>query len=299
MSDVAPAGAIERPGHHGLVALCNPYKLDGRVSTHPIDVRGWAPMNVYVLREGDHVMVIDSGLTVHRDAVLDQLATLVDERTLLTLVPYRQGELNSMCNFGPIAERFGAARILGDYFGPAYEWMDFLPGSPGVAALEKAAVERFATTGSVRVDPDADRALECFVAPIWLLPYPWIYDAATRTLFTPDVFAWATRPTADGPWAIGEEDDDETTVEDVWHALTTNMYWWLPGARIEGMRRDIADVFDRYDVETIAPGYGCLLSGRRVVERHVQMLDDVLVRAAAAESHGVAVGTWRQDKERA
>jgi hypothetical protein len=298
MTGLAVGGAVERPGRHGLIALCNPYELDGRVSTHPVDVRGWAPMNVYVLREGDHMMVIDSGLTVHRTAVLNQLATLVDDRTRLTLVPYRQGELNSMCNFGPIAERFGAERVLGDYFGPAYEWMDFLPGSPGVAALERARVERFATTGAVRVDPDAERALETFVAPIWLLAYPWMYDAATKTLFAPDVFAWATRPGPDGPWVVGE-DDDTTTFEDVWHALTANMYWWLPGARTDGMRRQLAETFERYDVETIAPGYGCLLSGRRVVERHVQMLDEALVRAAGLPSQGIAVGTWRQEEETA
>lgn len=294
---VARAGTVERPGGRGLVALCNPYRLDGRVSTHPVDVRGWAPMNVYALREGDHLMVVDSGLTVHRDALLDQLATLVDERTQLTLVPYRQGELNSMCNFGPIAERFGAARVLGDYFGPPHEWMDFLPGSPGVAALERAAVERFATTGLVRVDPAVDRGLECFIAPVWLLAYPWMYDAATRTLFAPDVFTWVTRPTADGPWVIGEDDDDETTAEDVWHALAANMYWWLPGAQTEGMRRELEDTFDRYDVETIAPGYGCVLTGKRVVERHVQLLDEALARAAEMPSQGVAVGRWRQDQE--
>jgi hypothetical protein len=35
-------------------------------------------------------------------------------------------------------------------------------------------------------------------------------------------------------------------------------------------------VFDKYDVETIAPGYGCLLSGRKVVARHYQLLDEFL-----------------------
>jgi hypothetical protein len=35
-------------------------------------------------------------------------------------------------------------------------------------------------------------------------------------------------------------------------------------------------VFDTYDIETIAPGYGCILRGRNVVERHYRMLDEFL-----------------------
>jgi hypothetical protein len=34
-------------------------------------------------------------------------------------------------------------------------------------------------------------------------------------------------------------------------------------------------VFDKCDVETIAPGYGCILHGRKVVARHVEMLDEI------------------------
>jgi hypothetical protein len=32
------------------------------------------------------------------------------------------------------------------------------------------------------------------------------------------------------------------------------------------------------DVETIAPGYGCILRGHNVVARHYQMLDEILKR---------------------
>lgn len=282
--------AIER----GLIALSNAYELDGRVSTHPADVRGWAPMNVYVLREGDHALVIDSGLTVHRAALLERLATVVDERTELTFLPFRYGELNSLTNFGAFAERFGVRRVIGDFFGPPYEWLDFLPGSPGIEVLAKAEVEPFPTTGSIAIDPSAERRLRTFVPPIWLLPNAWAYDAETRTLFTSDMFAWAARDAPDARWVV-EAGDDSTTEDDVWRALCRNMYWWLPGARTDGMRRELAATFDRHDVETIAPGYGCVLSGTRVVERHVALLDAVLARAADAESYGLDVGNWKHD----
>ena len=44
----------------------------------------------------------------------------------------------------------------------------------------------------------------------------------------------------------------------------------------DSMRRGIGDIFDKHDIETIAPGYGCILRGRDVVRRHYQMLDDFL-----------------------
>ncbi|HYW61319.1 MAG TPA: hypothetical protein VE909_12375, partial [Xanthobacteraceae bacterium] len=53
-------------------------------------------------------------------------------------------------------------------------------------------------------------------------------------------------------------------------------YWWLEGAPTDSIRRGIGDVFDKYDIETVAPGYGCILRGRKVVERHYRMLDEFL-----------------------
>lgn len=288
-------GGIEHVGDRGLVALCNPYRLDGRVSTHPVATRGWAPMNVYVLREGDDMMVIDSGFAVHREAVLDQLGALGAENAELSLLPFHYGELNSNCNFGAIAERFGAARVLGNFFGPPHEWLDFRPGSPGVAELAKAQVEPFPTTGTIDVAHESGRQLATFIPPVWLLPYSWAYDAATRTLFTADMFAWAYRATSEGPWIV-DETSDETTTDDVWKALCTNLYWWLPGARTGTMRQALAATFEQLAVETIAPVYGCVLHGREVVDRHVRMLDEVLERAAEAEPRGAEVASWRFDE---
>ena len=58
--------------------------------------------------------------------------------------------------------------------------------------------------------------------------------------------------------------------------MLNTRYWWLEGAPTDSIRRGIANVFEKYDVETIAPGYGCILRGRKVVQRHYQMLDEFL-----------------------
>ena len=67
------------------------------------------------------------------------------------------------------------------------------------------------------------------------------------------------------------------------------------GAPTDFIRRGIGEVFDKYDIETIAPGYGCILSGHKVVARHYQMLDDFL----KACDKSVAVSRYvTRDEER-
>ena len=58
--------------------------------------------------------------------------------------------------------------------------------------------------------------------------------------------------------------------------MLNTRYWWLEGVSTDSMRRGIGDIFDKYDIETIAPGYGCILRGRKVVASHYRMLDEFL-----------------------
>ena len=35
-------------------------------------------------------------------------------------------------------------------------------------------------------------------------------------------------------------------------------------------------ILSKHDIETIAPGYGCILRGKKTVQKHMQLVDDVL-----------------------
>ena len=120
-----------------------------------------------------------------------------------------------------------------------------------------------------------DRAIDVMQAPIRLIATRWLYDRATRTLFSSDMFTHVWRAREDGPWIVSE-DDDTTSARDLRSFLLNTRYWWLEGAPTDSIRRGIGNVFDTYDVETIAPGYGCILRGRNVVARHYRMLDEIL-----------------------
>ena len=77
--------------------------------------------------------------------------------------------------------------------------------------------------------------------------------------------------------------------------MLNTRYWWLEGAPTDSIRRGIADVFEKYDVETIAPGYGCVLRGPQGGGAHYKMLDEFL----KACDKSVAVSRYvSRDEER-
>jgi hypothetical protein len=112
-------------------------------------------------------------------------------------------------------------------------------------------------------------------APIRLIATRWLYDRLTRTLFSSDLFTHVWRDRGAGPWVVTDETDGASGRELRSFMLNTR-YWWLEGAPTDSIRRGIDAVFDKYDIETIAPGYGCILRGRKVVARHYRMLDEFL-----------------------
>jgi hypothetical protein len=55
-----------------LVALVHPYELDGRVSSHPLDERGFSTMNCYLFLEDEHALLYSTGYSVHEQALMTQ-----------------------------------------------------------------------------------------------------------------------------------------------------------------------------------------------------------------------------------
>ena len=119
------------------------------------------------------------------------------------------------------------------------------------------------------------RGIDVMQAPIRLIATRWLYDRATRTLFSSDLFTHVWRAHAHGPWIVTEA-NDTTSERELRSFMLNTRYWWLEGAPTDAIRRGIDEVFSKYDVETIAPGYGCILFGRKVVARHERMLDEFL-----------------------
>jgi flavorubredoxin len=257
-----------------LYALQHPYALDGRVSSYPASARGFSVANSYLLTQSDAAMLIDTGFGKDERAIRGQIESLIAPRLPLSLFPLRLNEFMSINNVEDFAGHFNVEQCYTSNVDAAL-WFDFGSKADGRNILESMKVVAVTRSDTIQLGKEG-RLIDVMQAPIRLIATRWLYDRATRTLFSSDMFTHVWRGSRKGPWIVTEADDDSTSLRDIQSFLLNTRYWWLEGAPTDAIRRGIDDVFDKYDVETIAPGYGCILRGRKVVARHVRMLDEIL-----------------------
>ena len=257
-----------------LYALQNPFALDGRVSSYPKSARGHSVANSYLLTQSDAAMLIDTGFGKDEPVIRAQIESLIAPGLPLSLFPLRLNEFMSINNVETFAGHFNVETCYTSNVDAAL-WFDFGAKAEGRDILKSMKVTAVTRADTIRLGR-LGREIDVMQAPIRLIATRWLYDRATRTLFSSDMFTHVWRDTEKGPWIVTEADNDPTSQRDVRSFLLNTRYWWLEGAPTDAIRRGIGNVFDKHDVETIAPGYGCILRGRSVVARHYQMLDDVL-----------------------
>lgn len=266
-----------------LYALSNAYAVDGRVSWHPPGARGVAPMTVYLFRAEQEDLLVDTGLSVHREQVLADLSELGagDQGRDFSLVTLRSGEFDSICNLAPIARTIPLSHVY-SFHPDGIFWGDMHPAEPfdpsqgdSLGTPERSNV---ATASEIVLRGSAARQIRVLKPELRLLYTNWLYDEATRTLLTSDSFTWVIRPegaAADRDWRVSAE-HDRTTVEDIREHLLQTRFWWIADADLFDVRAQLESIFDSLAIDRIAPSFGCILEGREVVEHHVQMLDAVL-----------------------
>jgi flavorubredoxin len=301
LTQPAPRNARERSAFSGgiaalatgkLYALQHPFALDGRVSSYPASARGYSVANSYLLTQSDAAMLIDTGFGKDEPVIRAQIESLIAPGLPLSLFPLRLNEFMSINNVETFAGHFNVETCYTSNVDAAL-WFDFGAKANGRSVLESMKVTAVARADTIQLGTKG-RAIDVMQAPIRLIATRWLYDRATRTLFSSDMFTHVWRARAEGPWIVTDA-DDATSMRDVRSFLLNTRYWWLEGAPTDSIRRGIADIFDKCDVETIAPGYGCILHGRKVVARHAELLDEIL----KALDKSVAVSRYvDRDEER-
>jgi flavorubredoxin len=266
-------GGIATLAEGKLYALQNPYKLDGRVSSYPASARGYAVANCYLLKQPDAAMLIDTGFGKDEQLIISQIESLIAPKSPLSLFPLRLNEFMSINNVETFAGHFNIETCYTSNPDAAL-WFDFGAKADGRSILDSMPVTAVTRSDTIKLGKQG-REIDVMQAPIRLIATRWLYDGDTKTLFSSDMFTHVWRPTAEGPWIVTDETDTATEREMQSFMLNTR-YWWLEGAPTDSMRRGIAAVFDKYDIETIATGYGCILRGRKTVARAYRMLDQIL-----------------------
>jgi len=228
-----------------------------------------------VLKQEDGALMLDTGYATHERQILKQLASILDTKTPLSLFPLRINEFMSVCNAMAIAKQFNVVQCYSPV--PEVElWLEFEKVGTegrGKPTLNTTLLPR--GLKKLHVGYSAERPIDAFNAPIRLINTTWIYDWATKILFSSDMFTHVWRNSEEGPWLV-EGDDGVTTSSFVRSFLLNTRYWWLEGAKVEPLRQAVAEALGRYDIETLAPGYGVMLRGRDLVKKQIEVLDEVL-----------------------
>jgi flavorubredoxin len=267
-------GGIAELADGKLYALQNPFPLDGRVSMYAASARGYSVANSYMLTQPDAAMLIDTGFGKDEPTIRGQIESLITPGLPLSMFPLRLNEFMSINNVETFAGHFNVETCYTSNIDAAL-WFDFGAKAEGRDVLKSMKVTAVTRADTIQLGK-GDRFIDVMQAPIRLIATRWLYDRATRTLFASDMFTHLWRETATGPWIVTDADNDPTASREIRSFMLNTRYWWLEGAPTDSIRRGIDAVFEKYDIDTIAPGYGCILSGRNVVERHYKMLDEFL-----------------------
>ena len=267
-------GGIAELADGKLYALQHPFALDGRVSAYPGSARGFSVANSYLLKQDDAALLIDTGFGKDEPAIRGEIESLIAPGSALSLFPLRLNEFMSINNVATFAGHFNVDQCYTSNTDAAL-WFDF-----GTEDNSRGILDSMKVTAVTRADTielgKRGRPIDVMQAPIRLIATRWLYDRATKTLFSSDMFTHVWRDSETGPWIVTDTDNDSTSPREVRSFMLNTRYWWLEGAPTDSIRRGIGEVFDKYDVETLAPGYGCILRGRKVVARHFKMLDEFL-----------------------
>src|SRR5262252_3868003 len=197
------AGGVASLVDDRLYALQNAFALDGRVSAYPASARGFSVANSYLLRENEAAMLIDTGFGKDEPVIRAQIESLIAPRSPLSLFPLRLNEFMSINNVAAFAAHFNVDTCYTSNIDAAL-WFDF--GAESRSVLERMKVTAVTRADTIRLGAHG-RAIDVMQAPIRLIATRWLYDGATKTLFSSDMFTHVWRDTVRNHWIATETDN--------------------------------------------------------------------------------------------
>lgn len=267
----------------GLHALGGVIPCDGRVSWCPVRPGQFQPINCYLLQAGGQNLLIDTGVAAHEEAVLHQLDHLLSAGSPVSVYLTR-AEFECFSNLGAIADRYVVTQLLtGGVLNP-FDAFD------GIRAQQYHRNRVQFDAGEMKGRPIIrlrqveipGRQLEVVSAKLRLLPAFWLFDPGSKTLFTSDSFGHCTQRSPADSRFVTDSDEDTTDVDTVASQLLTK-FSWLRHGRTDVISADLSQIFERLEPHVVAPTHGRVLVGRRVIEKHLQLVLEVLDRCGRGE----------------
>lgn len=255
----------------GLHRLGGYVELNGGVSWAPPIPGRWQPLSCYVVAEHDRNYLIDTGAAGHRAIIADQIARLLPRGLPLTGFLTRT-EYQCAGNLGAIFHARGLDELVSGGRNP------FQASEDAAHELRASVRRRVLEVGRKKAEPLGD-SLNLVVIPavIRILSTNWVYDHQRKILFTSDWFGHTSVADPANGAIIDSLARDETTHASAQEHILSR-YQWLPQATTQPLQDWLRGIFDQYEVEIIAPTFGCVLKGKDVVGKHYEIAMDVLRR---------------------
>jgi hypothetical protein len=253
--------AIEvHPGR--LYALGGSVERDGRLSWVAPDATGHEPLNCYLLTGSEGALLIDTGAAVHAEHILAQLRSVLPAGARLSILLTRT-EMDCPLNVPAIEALYDV------------EMVRFTGGVTIPRGARNAAVERFGVADYRTITLEAAPGIELEICTprLKLLPTLWPFDPLSKTLFTSDSFSYAGWDAPDGELLLNEPDGPNP---DVVRASLLTKFAYFARANTRPIADDLRAIFERWDVDAIAPVHGRVIHGRETVARHVDVMERVL-----------------------
>ena len=242
----------------------------GERSWLPADAKGFEPFNKFVLLQGDHALLLETGAAAHCESVQESLREIVGDRTLVIL-PTRS-ELESIGNMGSIIDHFPRVELLTTT--RALPPLGLAHMRPERRQSVKARrIVRGETLGGVGFP-----TLDTITPVIRILNTIWIYDQASGVLFTSDFFSNDLLTDESTPTI--RRDLSALPEPATLRRSIVARFDWLERAHTDLLKAQWDDLFGRIKPKGLAPSLGRVTLGDDVVAQVIDLYRQALFEAA-------------------
>lgn len=262
-----------------LEICTNLYALGGSVpasragSWVPPETEGWLPVQCYALKSGEDLLLVDTGLPLHRPEIgqgLKQLVAGTSRRSILTT----RREPDTIVNLPWLVSEFDFRSLyLNGLLNPLdyFESFEFRTTEAQIDATGGLDVNWIAPGQPLKI---AGLNFAHLLPLVRVLQTDWFYESSTKALFTSDFggFFCSEKPVGPFIWNGAEDDLSDERIADI---IGTKCEW-LRSIDTRPMIENVTQLIAHHDVHRICSSFGGVIDGRdnvlRVLDRVMRAL---------------------------
>lgn len=252
----------------GVTRLGALVAIDERTGWVPPGTTGFEPFNVYVVREGDEALVVNSGPAVLAGTVLAQLGTVFPSGSLA--VALTRNEFEVLGGLAGMLAAYPGAQVVYPGAGSILDWVEFRQTIAGVEhdlRREVPIVTHPFFGGDFVLG--GDRKLHFPIPPLGTLSFAWIADERSGALFTSDAFGFLH--VENGEPLVASELPARVTPEYVAAHLAKRFYW-LQAADRRAIKAALGQFFSATRARLLCPTRGRVIAGEATVAAAVDLV---------------------------